>query len=195
MFNLTTTKVAVGTEVSYTLSGVSASDLTAGSLTGKVTIGAGGKASISIPVAMDSVTEGPETLAIKVQDATASIVLNDTSKSAALPTYILAIDSNYVNEGEIARIHVRTTDVASETILEFGISGINLTNSDVLGGLKGVVKVDSLGQAFINLFVNTDETTEGLETMYITIGTAIAQITINDTSVSLVGVIDGGGGY
>ena len=195
VFNLTTTKVAVGTEVSYTLSGVSASDLTAGSLTGKVTIGAGGKASISIPVAMDSVTEGPETLAIKVQDATASIVLNDTSKSAALPTYILAIDSNYVNEGEIARIHVRTTDVASETILEFGISGINLTNSDVLGGLKGVVKVDSLGQAFINLFVNTDETTEGLETMYITIGTAIAQITINDTSVSLVGVIDGGGGY
>ena len=43
--------------------------------------------------------------------------------------------------------------------------------------------------------VNTDETTEGLETMYITIATAIAQITINDTSVSLVGVIDGGGGY
>jgi hypothetical protein len=195
VFNLTTTKVAVGTEVSYTLSGVSASDLTAGSLTGKVTIGAGGKASISIPVAMDSVTEGPETLAIKVQDATASIVLNDTSKSAALPTYILTTDSNNVNEGELARIHVRTIDVASETILEFGISGINITNSDVLGGLKGVVKVDSLGQAFINLLVNTDETTEGLETMYITIGTAIAQITINDTSVSLVGVIDGGGGY
>jgi hypothetical protein len=195
VFNLTTTKVAVGTEVSYTLSGVSASDLTAGSLTGKVTIGAGGKASISIPVAMDSVTEGPETLAIKVQDATASIVLNDTSKSAALPTYILTTDSNNVNEGELARIHVRTIDVASETILEFGISGINITNSDVLGGLKGVVKVDILGQAFINLLVNTDETTEGLETMYITIGTAIAQITINDTSVSLVGVIDGGGGY
>jgi hypothetical protein len=144
---------------------------------------------------MDSVTEGPETLAIKLQDATASIVLNDTSKSAALPTYILTTDSNNVNEGEIARIHVRTTDVASETILEFGISGINITNSDVLGGLKGVVKVDSLGQAFINLLVNTDETTEGLETMYITIATAIAQITINDTSVSLVGVIDGGGGY
>ena len=79
--------------------------------------------------------------------------------------------------------------------MEFGISGINITNSDVLGGLKGVVKVDILGQAFINLLVNTDETTEGLETMYITIGTAIAQITINDTSVSLVGVIDGGGGY
>jgi hypothetical protein len=50
---------------------------------------------------------------------------------------------------------------------------------------------------FYRYFVshNTPQlTTEGPETMYITLGTSTTSFIVNDTSVTLVGVIDNGGG-
>jgi hypothetical protein len=192
VFNLTTTNVAVGTEVSYTLSGVGTSDLTSGTLTGKASKGVGGTASISIPIAADGATEGQESLTISAQGATASIVINDTSKSSALPTYTLTPATLSVNEGELARVYVNTTNVAAGTALQYGVSGVS--SSDVIGGLTRLVNVDSLGQAFINIQTIADQITEGPETLYITLGTSTTSFIINDTSVTLVGVIDNGGG-
>ena len=145
VFNLTTTNVAVGTEVSYILSGVSPSDLTPGTLTGKVSIGLGGAASISVPIAADGATEGQESLTISAQGATASIAINDTSKSITLPTYTLTPATLSVNEGELARVYVNTTNVAAGTALQYGVTGVSST--DVIGGLTRLVNVDSLGQA------------------------------------------------
>ena len=192
VFNLTTTNVAVGTEISYTLSGLSQLDITSGTLTGKASIGLGGTASISIPVAADGVTEGQESLTISAQGATASILINDTSKSIGLPTYTLTPAALSVNEGELARVHVNTTNVAAGTVLQYGVSGVSA--NDLIGDLTRLVTVDSLGQAFINLQTIADQITEGPETMYITLGTATTSFIINDTSVTLVGVIDSGGG-
>jgi hypothetical protein len=89
-------------------------------------------------------------------------------------------------------VYVNTTNVAAGTVLQYGVSGVSTT--DLIGGLTRLVTVDSLGQAFINLQTIADLETEGSETMYITLGTSIASLIINDTSVSIVGVIDGGGG-
>jgi hypothetical protein len=80
-FNLTTTNVASGTAVAFTLSGLSSSDVNGGFLTGSATIGTDGKATISVPIAADQLTEGSETLTISAGGATASSVVNDTSKS------------------------------------------------------------------------------------------------------------------
>ena len=192
IFNLMTTNVAVGTEVSYTLSGISPSDLMQDTLTGKVTIGAGGTASINVPIASDGETEGQESLTISAQGATASIAINDTSKSIALPTYTLTPATISVNEGELARVYVNTTNVAAGTALQYGISG--LSANDVIGDMTRLVNVDSLGQAFINIQTIADQMTEGPEIMYITLGTSTTSLTINDTSVTLVGVFDNGGG-
>ena len=192
VFNLATTNVAVGTEVSYTLSGISPSDLMSGTVSGKVTIGAGGAALISVPIAADGATEGQESLTISAQGATASIVINDTSKGSAAPTYTLTPAALSVNEGELARVYVNTTNVAAGTALQFGVSGVS--SADVIGGLTRLVNVDSLGQAFININTVADQLTEGPETMYITLGTSTTSFIINDTSVTLVGVIDNGGG-
>lgn len=191
VFNLTTTNVAVGTEVSYTLSGISSSDLMSGTLNGKVTIGAGGVASINVPIASDGATEGQESLTISAQGANASIAINDTSKSIALPTYTLTPATLSVNEGELARVYVNTTNVAAGTALQYGISG--LSANDLIGDMTRLVNVDSLGQAFINIQILADQTTEGPETMYITLGTSTTSFIINDTSITLVGVIDNGG--
>jgi hypothetical protein len=192
LFTLRTTNDIVGTEVNYVISGVSPSDLTSGTLTGKVRIEAGGAATISVPIAADGSTEGQETLTISSQGATASIVINDTSKGNATPTYTLTPAALSVNEGELARVYVNTTNVAAGIALQYGVSGVNST--DLIGGLTRLVTVDSLGQAFINIQTIADQLTEGPETMYITLGTSISSLIINDTSVTLVGVIDNGGG-
>jgi hypothetical protein len=192
VFNLTTTNVAVGTEISYTVSGLSQVDLTSGTLNGKVSIGVGGTASISIPIAADGATEGQESLTISAQGATASIVINDTSKSIALPTYTLTPAALSVNEGELARVYVNTTNVTAGTVLQYGVSGVSA--NDLIGDLTRLVTVDSLGQAFINIQTIADQITEGPETMYITLGTSTTSFIINDTSVTLVGMIVNGGG-
>ncbi|NDD15294.1 MAG: hypothetical protein EB072_22320, partial [Betaproteobacteria bacterium] len=75
--------------MTYTLSGVSASDVVGGSLSGSVVVGANGKASISIPLAADQLTEGDETLTLSIQGKNASVTVRDTSKAASsspLPT-------------------------------------------------------------------------------------------------------------
>jgi hypothetical protein len=194
VFNLTTTNVAVGVEVSYEISGVSPTDLTSGTLTGKVGIGVGGTASISIPIAADGATEGQESLTIIAQGATASIVINDTSKSIASPTYTLTPATTSINEGVLAQVYVSTTNVAAGTSLQFGISGVGITQGDVIEGLSRFVTVDSTGKAVININTVADQLTEGPETMFITLGTSTTSIIMNDTSVTLVGIPDGGGG-
>ena len=183
VFNLTTTNVAVGTEVSYILSGISSSDLMSGTLNGKVTIGAGGVASINVPIASDGATEGQESLTISAQGATASIVINDTSKGSAAPTYTLTPATLSVNEGELAQVYVSTTNVAAGTSLQFGISGVGITQGDVIEGLSRFVTVDSTGKAVININTVADQLTEGPETMYITLGTSTTSFIINDTSI------------
>ena len=57
--------------------------------------------------------------------------------------------------------------------------------------------VDASGLAQINIATVTDYTTEGLEVMKLTIGNALANVFINDTSIKLIGIPpfdDGGGG-
>ena len=174
VFNLTTTNVAVGTEVSYILSGISPSDLMSGTVTGKVSVGVGGTALINVPIAADGATEGQESLTISAQGATASIVINDTSKSIALPTYTLTPAALSVNEGELARVYVNTTNVAAGTSLLFSIGGIGITQGDVIEGLSRFVTVDSTGKAVKDINTIADQITEGPETVNITLGPSLA---------------------
>ena len=78
-----TTNAAAGSEVSYNLSGVSAADVVGG-LTGTASVAADGTATISVALVADELTEGNETLTVSVNNgaASASITVNDTSKSA-----------------------------------------------------------------------------------------------------------------
>lgn len=176
------------------MSGINAADVTSGSLTGKVLIGVSGQTTINIPISSDAITEGQETLTLSIKGVNASTLINDTPKGNAVPTYTLTPATTSINEGMLAQVYVSTTNVAAGTSLQFGIGGVGITQSDVIGGLSKFVTVDSLGKAVIDIITVADQLTEGPETIYITMGTSIASILINDTSVSLVGVIDSVGG-
>ncbi|MFP7675697.1 leishmanolysin-related zinc metalloendopeptidase [Marivita sp. S0852] len=79
-FTLNTTNVAAGTDLAYTITGVSAADIT-GPLAGTATVGAGGTASIAVQIAADQLTEGPETLTLSLDNgaASANVTVLDTS--------------------------------------------------------------------------------------------------------------------
>ena len=81
-FTLTITNVASGTSVPYTLSGISAADISGGLLTGSAIVNSIGTATISIGIFADNLTEGPETLTVTAQGKSASVTVNDTSKTA-----------------------------------------------------------------------------------------------------------------
>jgi hypothetical protein len=121
-------------------------------------------------------------------------VINDSSKGNATPTYALTPATTSIDEGVLAQVYVSTTNVVAGTSLQFGISGVGITQGDVIEGLSRFVTVDATGKAVININTVADQLTEGPETMLVTIGTSTTSIFIKDTSVNLVGVIDNGGG-
>ena len=82
-FTLSTTNVSAGTQVAYTLSGVSAADVQGGALTGTATVGSNGQATISVALLADSLTEGAETLTITAGGKTASTTVIDTSTGSS----------------------------------------------------------------------------------------------------------------
>lgn len=110
-FTLTTTNVEAGTDVDYTITGVSASDVVGG-LTGTATVGAGGTASITVPIVADELTEGSETLTLSLDNgqASASTVVLDTSVASA-NSYISGQGGNGV-----------TSDFNIEVVFESGFS-------------------------------------------------------------------------
>jgi hypothetical protein len=96
------------------------------------------------------------------------------SISPALPT---------VNEGSSAAFTVTTTNVATGTALTYTLTGISA--ADIVGGaLSGTTTVGSNGQATISVPIAADQTTEGDETLTITIQSNSASVTIKDTSIA-----------
>ena len=182
-FTLTATNVASGTAVAYTLSGISAADVSGGSLSGNAVVNSSGVATISVTLLNDSLTEGSETLIVTAGGATASTVVNDISKA---PTYSIYAVSSSLNEGSRAEFYFSASNVSQYTTLPWTLSGISA--SDVSDGkLSGTLQF-SESISSISLFVPlaNDELTEGDETLTFSIGGTTASLIIKDTSKSAV---------
>jgi hypothetical protein len=197
IITLTTTNVANGTNIPYTITGVSSEDIDNASLTGFFTIN-NNSDSITVVTSSDLTTEGPETFLLTLDSITPtksiSVTINDTSLSR---TYQLTRSVTSVNEGESFTITLTTTNVANGSLVPYNIIGI--TSSDIGGAaLTGNFTVNS---NTASLVVNTtaDSLTEGNETFTIRL-TGIAPlvsttVTIVDTSITPPppeGDVDGG---
>mgnify|MGYP000936638960 CR=1 FL=1 len=180
LFILSTKNVAYGTPVPYTLSGISSADIL-GDLSGIAIVNSYyGQTIIKVTLLNDNLTEGAETLTLTAGGASASIVVNDTSVSAA--TYSLSNNSYSVNEGSTASFTLTTKNLASGTSVPYTLSGVS--SADVSGGLSGTAVVNSSGVATISATLLNDNLTEGAETLTLTAGGASASTVVNDTSVS-----------
>lgn len=188
-FTLVTTNVLRGTQVPYTITGVSSADIGA-PLTGNFTIGATGTAVLSISAVNDLATEGAETLTVTLDNITPtvsqSVTIRDTSISPSLPTYFLSASSVSVNEGSSVTITLTTTNVANGTSVPYTITGRNITPADFGGAfLTGSFTITN-GSASLILNIAADATEEGPEVFTITLDnitpTISAIVSINDTS-------------
>ncbi len=76
-FTLETIGFPSGTELFYSITGISASDIVGGAMSGIARIGSDGRASISIDVALDFLAEDAETLTMNVEGASKSITIQN----------------------------------------------------------------------------------------------------------------------
>lgn len=183
-FTLTTTGVADGTSVPYSISGISAGDLSSGSLTGNFVV-SGGSATITLTAANDSLTEGTETISITAAGQSSSASVNDTSLTPPpSPTYTLSRSAASVNEGSSVTFTLTTTNVANGTSVPYSISGISAEDLSS-GSLSGNFAINN-GSATVTLTTASDALTEGTETITITAGGQTSSTAINDNSFNPV---------
>lgn len=88
---LTAQYIDAGTVVPYSISGVSASDLTSGTLNGSFTVNESGQSTAYLAISNDALTEGVETLTLQAGGATINLTINDTSKT---PTPIISEEAH-----------------------------------------------------------------------------------------------------
>jgi len=166
-FSLTATGGSVGSAVSYTVSGVTAADLTNGTLSGSVVLGAGGRATISLPIAADRLTEGNETLTVAVGSVSASTTIRDTSTaltsttSGATKTYTVASTQASVRSSDGGATWTVVTPSGTETLatsdrLRFSDKTIALDFDRGEAGHKTVTMIGAaFGKSFINQYFGT----------------------------------------
>jgi len=201
-----TTEVAANTLLYWSLSGtgIAATDFSAGALSGSGRVGTNGQLSFTHTLALDKITEGTETLQIKLFSnstrtiqvgSTALVSLFDTS-TTPVPTYAVTPSIAVVNEGVAVTSTVKTTNVATGTVLYWALSGTGIAAADFrVGALTGSGKVAANGQFTFSHTLALDKITEGNESVQIKIFSDAARTTqvgttasylINDTSTTPV---------
>ena len=211
---VTTTNVDDNTTLYWSLSGtnVTSADFSSGALTGSGTI-SNNTFNFSHTVAEDTLTEGTETVTIKLFTDSGrntqvgnevTVTLNDTSLS---PTYTATLSHTVRDEGDILTTTMTTTNVADSTELFWELSGTGIAAGDFSSGaLTGSGTISSNTFNFSHT-IASDNTTEGDETLSIKfysdsgrttqVGSTVS-CTINDTSIAPVGnsvYFDGDGDY
>jgi len=200
---VTTTNVAQGTTLYWSAmgAGVSNNDFSSGSMVGSGTVGFDGSFQFSHTLAEDGVTEGIETIAVKLftnsgytqqVGSTVNVTVNDTSQAK---TYAISSSSTTLSEGGSFTITVATTNVLPGTTLYWKINEEtgNINTSDFVGALDGSAAVNSQGIFSFSKNLANDLATEGEEKFTVKLYTdatfnllvaSTPQITINDTSLS-----------
>jgi hypothetical protein len=169
---LDTTNLADGAVLTYTMygDGITANDISLGSLTGSFTI-QNNTASVTFTVVADGLLEGAEllTLSLDHQGYGVSVNILDTSRIPANATFSLTSSVLTVDEGYSITIYLATTLVANTTTIPYTITGSGITASDLgLTSLTGEFTVIN-NAASVTFNVAADETFEGTESLTLTL--------------------------
>ena len=132
---LSTSNVPTGSNVPYTITGVSQADLASGTLTGQFTTDGNGIGVASFALVSDSVTEGVEYFDLSLDNgrSTVRVAINDTSQTPQLPSYQIVPSNASVNEGGTISFTLNTTNVSPGTQVPFTLSGVQ--REDLSSGL------------------------------------------------------------
>lgn len=183
-YTLSTTRVDEGSYIPYKITGLSAEDLSSGTLEGNFVIDGAGFSTLSFTLANDQTTEGTETMTLSAAGRTSAISILDTSK---LPTYSLTRSAASANEGTTVIYTLATTSVINGTEIPYTITGISQEDLS-FGSVTGNFVINN-NTASISATLASDLLTEGTETITIVATTPLGDYTqtttIADTSRTL----------
>lgn len=186
--NLSTTGVDEGILIPYTITGIQAADLTSGSLTGNIEVGATGSGSVVLQPVEDFVAES-ETMTVTI--GSSSNTLDSIDIDILDTTYAITPVSSSVNEGSTLVFNVATTNVADGTTLYFTIDHGTTEAADFVAESGSFTITSNAGSFSVQTVA--DVTTEGSQTFTTqvrvgsvsgTVAATSSTITINDTSLS-----------
>lgn len=137
-------------------------------------------------VTLESAAESSSVLA----SVNSSVLSVTTGKAAAdsatgapaAGTFALSANAASVDEGDAALFTLDTTNVAAGSEYSWTLTGVN--GSDVTSGTSGTTKVGADGKAVVSIGTVADATTEGAETMTLSVAGQTASATVNDTSLT-----------
>ena len=183
--SVVTTNVTANTTLYWEFSGtnIGSGDFDNGVLEGDVVIPASGSQSFGTTIKEDTLTEGNETLAVKLYSDsgrttqignTLSVTINDTSISAT-PTYSLSTTASKFKEGDTFTTTVSTTNVADATTLYWRLEGID-ANDLSAGNVEGSGIITNNTFNFLHALAN-DLADEGDENLQIKLFTDSARTT------------------
>ena len=166
---LDTQRVLDNVTVPYTVTGISAADLTSGSLQGNFTI-VNNTGSISFTFDPDQITEGTETFSLTLNtpdsdgfatgEPNISVTVTDSSQA---PTFSLS--SLSANEGQTLTVTLTTSDVEDGTTVGYTTSGLVVDDISA-GNLSGTFTIND-NTSTISFTLAEDQTTEGFETFQV----------------------------
>ena len=204
-----TTNLLAGTKIWWSAvgEGIDASDFGSGSaLKGQGWVDLAGKLTITHKIALDSKTEGEESLQIqlfsdilrkKLVGNSPSITLKDVSLASPTTYAVTQAASGSVNEGSNLTTTIQTTNLAAGTKVYWSASGANIEAKDFdpnQAGFRGEGIVGADGKFSLVHALSVDNKTEGDETLQfklfsdssrtVQVGTTASTL-IRDTSPSL----------
>ena len=191
-----TTNVKSGTKLYYSIggNGINLSDFSHGKLIGVGKVGKNNTFSLSHTLKKDNLTEGTETIEIKLySDAGRTNQVGSTSNVRVADTsapYIINPSATNINEGETLNTIVSASNVATGTTLYYSLSGTGVNTSDFSQGiLTGEGVTDATGKFTFSHTLANDERTEGGETLEIKLYSDAGR-TIQVGSTATVNVVD-----
>lgn len=187
-FTLTTTELTNGTSVPYTMTGITAEDISVDLITGSFVIN-DNTSTFSVTTTEDLLTEGTETLLLSLDNTSGSVSVQviDTS-TTPVPTYSLSATSP-VDEGSLVRFTLTTANVPDNTVVPFNITGI--TADDLVENtVTGNFTVQS-NTALVEFTVVADKKTEGEEVFALNLnnGLAYQHVFVTDSSILIGDVV------
>jgi len=131
VFNVSTSGIAVGSVLPYTISGnnISAKDISSEILSGTLTVGQDGKASLAVDVVSDNLTEGVETMVVSVNGKTASVTINDTSTGTVSTKLAWADWKSYDGSKSTANVQTANGTISATLTTSTPIVGIQIDNA------------------------------------------------------------------
>ena len=180
IFTLTTKNVTAGTAVPYTISGVSAADIS-GSLSGTAVVNTSGLATISVTLANDNLTEGAETLTVTAGGASASTTVNDTSKTVVAGNTVDVIVDLF---GTVSMLK-GLIEVDNGTVHTLSYNGTVFNYAEVDPLITTVVRNGEFTEEFAQEIADAYPSAAGIE--YNTVVTLFGVAAVDDLLISVAG--------